>query len=726
MSIWYRTGTVSVANGSASVTGTTTAWTAQAKSGDRITFDGGDRWYEIDTVNSNTSITLATNFAGTTVSGGAYAIDRSSPKWTMASDLATQIAALLASSTHILQGDTAPSNALGADGDFYLMRTPVTLYGPKASGTWPSGIALGGDHYTGTSTTSNAIGTGSKTFSVSVDLAHVVGGRVRFSADATHWVEGAITAYAAGSMTVDVDKTSGSGTFTSWSLSVAGQPGADGVSYGGTSTTSNAIGTGSKTWVTSSVLGYTVGSRVRFSADATHWAEGVVTAYATGSITVTVDKTLGTGTFTSWSLSVAGEPGLDGVGTGDVTAASAFAAVNRIVRAAGTTKGVKDSPASIDDSGNATGLGYLEVARATAPSSAAAGKLRLYAKTDGKLATKDESGVEVVFGSGGGGTAAYINNLTLVPTVSSNALTVSLKTAAGSDPSAADPIVAAFRSATLTSGSYDQVSLQAALSVTVPAGSTFAVANNAPFKLHVGLVNDGGTLRLALIQCVSGTSVAPICDDKLISATNIGTPTTAQAWHSTATVTSKAFRYLGYLEWSSGLSTSGNYASTPTKVQLFGPGVPLPGSIIQTVVTRKSDTFTTSSTTYVDLTGMSASPTLQSAANICRIQATIAGSNSSGDARWLFNLLRGSTAIGVGDTAGSRSSATMGGPVTNEIYNISSSSCDVMDAPGTASPTYKFQVKTDALVYINRSQNDADSAAYGRVASSMTVTEIAA
>jgi hypothetical protein len=43
----------------------------------------------------------------------------------------------------ILSGTTAPSSGVGTDGDFYLDYVAWTIYGPKASGTWPAGHALG-------------------------------------------------------------------------------------------------------------------------------------------------------------------------------------------------------------------------------------------------------------------------------------------------------------------------------------------------------------------------------------------------------------------------------------------------------------------------------------------------------------------------------------------------------------------------------------------------------
>lgn len=77
MGVWYRAGTVAVASGSKTVTGTGTQWQNLIFGvAPGVTFYGPDgKPYEIDTVNSNTSLTLVTNYSGTTASGQAYAID---------------------------------------------------------------------------------------------------------------------------------------------------------------------------------------------------------------------------------------------------------------------------------------------------------------------------------------------------------------------------------------------------------------------------------------------------------------------------------------------------------------------------------------------------------------------------------------------------------------------------------------------------------------------------
>lgn len=73
MTTWYKTGTVAVTNGNATVTGTGTAWVSNVRVGDA--FHGPDgEIYEITGVVSDTSLTIAKNYAGSTASGQNYSI----------------------------------------------------------------------------------------------------------------------------------------------------------------------------------------------------------------------------------------------------------------------------------------------------------------------------------------------------------------------------------------------------------------------------------------------------------------------------------------------------------------------------------------------------------------------------------------------------------------------------------------------------------------------------
>lgn len=60
---------------------------------------------------------------------------------------ATQTAA---SSSAMLSGTTDPGPEIGKDGDFYLNTVTWMLFGPKANGTWPPGVQMGGGTGSGT------------------------------------------------------------------------------------------------------------------------------------------------------------------------------------------------------------------------------------------------------------------------------------------------------------------------------------------------------------------------------------------------------------------------------------------------------------------------------------------------------------------------------------------------------------------------------------------------
>lgn len=71
----YSTGNVTdVTNGSKTVTGNSTSWDTNVKPGESINIaypDGDGEWYEIDTVDSATQLTLTRNYQGASISGGS-------------------------------------------------------------------------------------------------------------------------------------------------------------------------------------------------------------------------------------------------------------------------------------------------------------------------------------------------------------------------------------------------------------------------------------------------------------------------------------------------------------------------------------------------------------------------------------------------------------------------------------------------------------------------------
>lgn len=185
------------------------------------------------------------------------------------------------------------------------------------------------------------------------------------------------------------------------------------------------------------------------------------------------------------------------------------------------------------------------------------------------------------------GLAFGLANGKLVASVAANALTIAVKTAAGADPSASDPVYLAFRDATLATGSYQVRTIEAALSLTVSNGSTLSTTDSNPFRLWVALFDDAATLRLAAQNCLAGNNLYPLQEDGLASATaegGAGAADQAGVFYAAAAIASKPFRLLGYLEWTSGLATAGAWSSGPDAIQMFSVGSKKPGDIVQEVV----------------------------------------------------------------------------------------------------------------------------------------------
>ena len=104
-----------------------------------------------------------------------------------------------------------------------------------------------------------------------------------------------------------------------------GQSGPAGAGYGGTSSTSQGTGTGSKTFAIQAGLAWQVGAYVRFTSSSTgEYMQGTVTAYALASMTINVDVNTCTTSHTDWLVNatgVAGPAGSQGIqgpaGTGN-------------------------------------------------------------------------------------------------------------------------------------------------------------------------------------------------------------------------------------------------------------------------------------------------------------------------------------------------------------------------------------------------------------------------
>jgi hypothetical protein len=101
----------------------------------------------------------------------------------------------------------------------------VSAPGPQG----PSGVSVGGGGaYAATSTTSLTVSnSGTKTLTVQANLSYSAGSRLRITSGSA-WIEGICSSYSGTILVFVADKSSGSGTFNSWTVNIAGEPGATG------------------------------------------------------------------------------------------------------------------------------------------------------------------------------------------------------------------------------------------------------------------------------------------------------------------------------------------------------------------------------------------------------------------------------------------------------------------------------------------------------------------
>ena len=152
------------------------------------------------------------------------------------------------------------------------------------------------------------------------------------------------------------------------------------------------------------------------------------------------------------------------------------------------------------------------------------------------------------------------------------------------------------------------------------------------------------------------------------------------------------------------------------------------GSILQVVSTTKTDTFTSTSTSMVDITGLSATITPSSTSSKILVMASVASGNT-GSQQYGFRFMRDATPIAVGDAAGSRTPVTIGVYFggSNFAYHASTMTSQILDTPSTTSSvTYKVQGNTNGDTFtINRNGADPDVSTVRRPVSTITLMEVA-
>jgi hypothetical protein len=188
-----------------------------------------------------------------------------------------------------------------------------------------------------------------------------------------------------------------------------------------------------------------------------------------------------------------------------------------------------------------------------------------------------------------------VQNYTITATVAANALTIAVKTLAGTDATVDDPAAISFRSDTATSGIFVKRTITSALSIVVSSGSTLGHSNATSQYIYVYALDNAGTVELA----VSST----MFNDRVVQSTTAeggaGGADTSSVLYSATARTSKAIRLIARL--TSNQTTAGTWAAVPTAITLM----PDNKEPVNYLISDSSGTFSSTSASLVDVTNLS-------------------------------------------------------------------------------------------------------------------------
>ena len=172
------------------------------------------------------AVATAADYSTTTVANGLYYPLSGNPSsFLTASALSPYLTTATAASTYAVIAAGQP--AAGTTGQV-LTKNSGTNY----DSSWATLIP--GDRYLTSSTTSNTVSNGNKTFTIGTGLSYTPTQNITISYDASNHMHGEVLTYNSGTgvLTVDVNHHTGSGTYTAWVVNVGGVTPATSVAWG--------------------------------------------------------------------------------------------------------------------------------------------------------------------------------------------------------------------------------------------------------------------------------------------------------------------------------------------------------------------------------------------------------------------------------------------------------------------------------------------------------------
>ena len=153
------------------------------------------------------------------------------------------------------------------------------------------------------------------------------------------------------------------------------------------------------------------------------------------------------------------------------------------------------------------------------------------------------------------------------------------------------------------------------------------------------------------------------------------------------------------------------------------------GGIVQVVSVVKSDTtsISASSGSFNDISGLSATITPTSSSSKILVLFNVNAGFASGY-RGSFRLVRGSTAINIGDASSSVQRMTFSSIETKNTSATEQVSSNFLDSPSTTSSvTYKVQLEAEGGThFINRAKANGQGSTYHNGTSNITLMEVSA
>jgi hypothetical protein len=180
---------------------------------------------------ASTYQTLAgmSSYLTTATAASTYYLQTNPSGFQTAADVTTAL------SPYLLSATAASTYAVIAAGQPVAGTTGQVL--TKQSGSnWDSiwTTIIPGDRYLTSSTTSNTVSTGNKTFTIGTGLSYTPTQNITISYDASNHMHGEVLTYNSGTgvLTVDIKNHTGSGTYTAWVVNVGGVTPATSVAWG--------------------------------------------------------------------------------------------------------------------------------------------------------------------------------------------------------------------------------------------------------------------------------------------------------------------------------------------------------------------------------------------------------------------------------------------------------------------------------------------------------------